>query len=98
MMRMNRRHFSLQLAALGATTALPVCATQLRGASREDWSDIETASGGRLGVAVLRASYEMKGSRLDERFPMCSTFKWLAAASVLHRVDASRTCEWMKRR
>ena len=27
------------------------------------------------------------GHRLDERFPMCSTFKWLAAALVLRRVD-----------
>ena len=28
------------------------------------------------------------GHRADERFPMCSTFKLLAAAAILRRVDA----------
>ena len=55
------------------------------------WRDIETAVGGRLGVAVLdTASGELAGHRLDERFPMCSTFKCLAAALVLARVDAGQ--------
>jgi beta-lactamase class A len=49
---------------------------------------IEAASSGRLGVAVLDTH---DGRRLqhrgDERFPMCSTFKFLAAAHVLARVD-----------
>ena len=50
--------------------------------------DLETASGGRLGVALLdTATGERAGHRLDERFPMCSTFKVLASAAVLHRVD-----------
>ncbi|WP_342149716.1 class A beta-lactamase [Methylorubrum sp. SB2] len=49
---------------------------------------IEGQSGGRLGVAVLdTASGELTGRRLDERFPLCSTFKTLAAAAVLARVD-----------
>lgn len=53
------------------------------------WSDIEHDAGGRLGVAILDTGLKrMSGHRLDERFPMCSTFKWLAAACVLHRVDA----------
>ncbi len=52
------------------------------------WTDIEAGSQGRLGVAVLdTATGRMDGHRLDERFAMCSTFKWLAAAHVLHRVD-----------
>ncbi len=50
---------------------------------------IERNLGGRLGVAVLDTG---NGQRLEhragERFPMCSTFKLLAAAAVLHRVDA----------
>lgn len=49
---------------------------------------IEAASGGRLGVAMLDtqtgAAYAYRGA---ERFPMCSTFKFLAAAQVLSRVD-----------
>ena len=30
------------------------------------------------------------GHRADERFPMCSTFKFLAAAAVLSRVDQGK--------
>lgn len=49
---------------------------------------LEQANGGRLGVAVLdTATGERSGSRADERFPMCSTFKFLLAAAVLKRVD-----------
>jgi beta-lactamase class A len=49
---------------------------------------IEDANGGRLGVAVLdTATGERSGHRADERFPMCSTFKFLLVAAVLQRVD-----------
>jgi beta-lactamase class A len=52
---------------------------------------IETESGGRLGVAVLDTGIgTLAGHRIDERFPMCSTFKTLAAAAILARVDASK--------
>ena len=52
---------------------------------------IEQESGGRLGVAVLDTQTGMQsGHRADERFPMCSTFKLLAAAAVLHRVDEKK--------
>jgi beta-lactamase class A len=50
---------------------------------------IEVESGGRLGVAVLdTGSGALAGHRIDERFPMCSTFKTLAASAILARVDA----------
>jgi beta-lactamase class A len=49
---------------------------------------IETRTGGRIGVAALDTR---NGKRIDyrpeERFPLCSTFKFLAAAAVLKRVD-----------
>ena len=49
---------------------------------------IEQRTGARIGVAALDTG---SGKRLDyrseERFPMCSTFKFLAAAAVLKRVD-----------
>jgi beta-lactamase class A len=49
---------------------------------------IEARLGGRIGVAALDTG---SGKRLDyraeERFPMCSTFKFLAASAVLKRVD-----------
>jgi beta-lactamase class A len=49
---------------------------------------IEERTGARIGVAAVDTG---SGKRLDyrseERFPMCSTFKFLAAAAVLKRVD-----------
>ncbi len=52
---------------------------------------IETRIGGRLGVAALdTGSGRRLEQRADERFPMCSTFKALAAAAVLHRVDEKK--------
>jgi beta-lactamase class A len=58
---------------------------------------IEKTSGGRLGVCILDTATGAKyGHRADERFPMCSTFKLLAAALVLHRVDAGQ--EQLERR
>jgi beta-lactamase class A len=94
---MDRRHFNRQLAwALAGSSPLLARAQQNKadqmpgpGASR--WQAIEAAAAGRLGVAVLdTASGSVQGHRLDERFPMCSTFKWLAAALVLHRVDTGQ--------
>jgi beta-lactamase class A len=54
-------------------------------------SAIEARIGGRMGVAVVdSASGTRIGHRADERFPMCSTFKWLAAAAVLRQVEAGK--------
>ena len=53
-----------------------------------DMRAIEQASGGRLGVSVRSAGHRgITSYRGSERFPMCSTFKVLAAALVLSRVD-----------
>ena len=81
---MNRREF--QIAALAAAT-FPARSQTAAPARVADWQAIEKRSGGRLGVAVLRSNGQLEGHRLDERFPMCSTFKWLVAANVLRRVD-----------
>jgi len=46
---------------------------------------------GRLGCAVLDlATGKRSGLHLDERFPMCSTFKFLVAACVLKRVEENK--------
>jgi beta-lactamase class A len=51
----------------------------------------ELASGGRLGVAILDTATGIRTlHRGDERFPMCSTFKLVACAAVLARVDAGK--------
>jgi beta-lactamase class A len=52
-------------------------------------AEIEEASGGRLGVVVFDAHGTQRVSyRPGERFPMCSTFKLLAVADALTRIDA----------
>ena len=49
---------------------------------------IERRTGGRLGVAALETGGNRRiEHRAGERFPLCSTFKLLAAAAVLHRID-----------
>jgi beta-lactamase class A len=51
-------------------------------------ADVEARVGGRLGVAALDlASGAKLAHRADERFPMCSTFKAMAVAAALARVD-----------
>ena len=58
---------------------------------------LERRHGGRLGVAILdTGSGRQWGHRADERFLMCSTFKLLAVAAVLARVD--RGTEHLDRR
>jgi len=65
----------------------------------EEWSEklvrsfaeLEKQRGGRLGVAVADTlSGKSAAYRGDERFPMCSTFKTLAVAGLLARVDAGK--------
>ena len=52
---------------------------------------IETQIGGRIGVAAVDTSNNKHlDYRAEERFPMCSTFKFLAAAAVLKRVDEKK--------
>jgi beta-lactamase class A len=52
---------------------------------------IEARIGGRIGVSALDTSNSKRlDYRAEERFPMCSTFKFLAAAAVLKRVDEKK--------
>ena len=49
---------------------------------------IEAKVGGRLGVAAFATGSGRRVEyRAEQPFPMCSTFKFLAVAAVLHRVD-----------
>jgi beta-lactamase class A len=81
---LNRR--DLLLGALVAS-----CAPGARpapGHASDPLVDLERRVGGRIGVyAVDTATERVVAHRPDERFPMCSTFKWLLAAAVLARVD-----------
>jgi beta-lactamase class A len=83
----NRREF-LAVSALslpGLLRAAPTRFNHLPSALAQ----LEQTNGARLGVAVLdTGSGERAYYRGDERFPMCSTFKFLLASAVLRRVDA----------
>ena len=69
-----------------------VAADDGKGRLEQDLAAIEAQSGGRLGVAVHDIDSGLSaGLRVDERFPMYSTFKCLAAAAVLQRVDRGQS-------
>ena len=72
--------FSRASAALSADERLKEATKRL--------ASIEAREGGRLGVFVRdTGTGSTLAHRADERFPMCSTFKLLASAAVLKRVD-----------
>jgi len=87
----TRRQFIAGTAAAGFSllnTGVPVRANGGWAALSGAIVGIEKESGGRLGVSVLDTATGTKTNhRADERFPMCSTFKMLAAATVLKRVE-----------
>jgi beta-lactamase class A len=70
-----------------ALTAAPLRQPAL-GDTVQQLDNIEVKLGGRVGVAAINTG---DGARLahrgDERFALCSTFKWLLAATVLSKHD-----------
>ncbi len=96
----TRRHFIQSSAALvgcgflGATRRTHAAGFESLGG---EFARIERDGGGRLGVAALdTASGQRSGHHAEDKFPMCSTFKLLAAAAVLKRVDGGQ--EHLERR
>jgi beta-lactamase class A len=95
----SRHEIDRRTALIGALMLIPGAATMRVHAAARRPSDlvksvrsklagIERQSGGRLGVAIVdTASGERAVHRGDERFPMCSTFKFLVCGAVLARVD-----------
>jgi beta-lactamase class A len=89
----TRRAFSLGL--IGAAVA--ACrqssgprSLSAHGEAARSFAELEQRIGGRVGVHALDTGTGRElGYRADERFAMCSTFKWLLAAAVLARVDRS---------
>lgn len=82
----SRRHFFL-----GALTLVgAACRTKPSPASPSHaLAEIERSVGGRLGVfAIDTGSGRELAHRADERFAMCSTFKWVLAAAVLAHVES----------
>lgn len=87
----SRRGFALGTCAAVGAASFGGHARAFAPALSAEFVRIEAVSGGRLGVAALNtADGSRAGHRMDERFAMCSTFKLLAGAAVLARVDAGK--------
>ena len=97
---LNRRQLVLNLSSCGALAlALPVYAAKPALAKtdaagqrlRDAIAALEKQSGGRLGVAVIDTARNQHFQwRSDERFPLCSTFKFILAAAILQRIDQGK--------
>jgi beta-lactamase class A len=87
----TRRQFLASASAALIAPSLAHAATAAPNQLSRELTQIELASGGRLGVAVLDIATGTRTlHRGDERFPMCSTFKLVACGAVLARVDAGK--------
>jgi beta-lactamase class A len=76
-------------ASAQSTSGLPTDFAQRNTAIQAQLRDLEATAQGRFGVHILdTATNQEYGYRSDERFMMLSSFKLLASALVLHRVDA----------
>ena len=94
---LNRRRFAT-LAAMSLASCRALAGSEnlsnapvpraLHRSIEQQLAALDRASRGRLGVAILDTATGARfGHRADERFLLCSTFKLLASAFVLQRVD-----------
>ena len=97
---LTRRQFGSSALAVAGSLLLPDVSGAAPGGTAalvEAIKQLELKSGGRLGVSVLDTTtgtpFHHRG---DERFPMCSTFKVLAAAALLK--DVGSKLEGLERR
>ena len=87
----DRRQFSASVFCAAIAAAAPAVAAT-SAARRKDilnaLKQLEIKSLGRLGVHIIAPNGQEFGYRSDERFMMLSSFKTLASAFVLARVDS----------
>ena len=91
--RGERRPFriSLVVAALICTAPFAIGSTPAANYAADRIAEINARVGGRIGVAALdTGTGQHIEYKANERFPMCSTFKVLAAAAVLKLVDEGK--------
>jgi beta-lactamase class A len=87
---MHRRRFTRRTAVLMSMAAAACAPTQTQpGAPQRSndprFAEIEARIGGRMGLAAWNtATQDWLSYRADERFAMCSMFKWLLAAQMLY--------------
>lgn len=84
----SRRRVLTAMAGLFVPTAP---ARQRQADASNALSALEVRAGGRLGACILNTlTGHHVGHRMDERFPLCSTFKLPLAAVVLREADMGR--------
>jgi beta-lactamase class A len=84
----TRRHLLLGTFGTLATACAPSRVAAVPAGAQQSIAEIEARVGGRVGVFALdTGNGRQLAYRPDERFAMCSTFKWVLAAAVLARVD-----------
>jgi len=84
-----RRVATILLALAIASSVL--AGDNLQKDAKADFARLEARSSSRIGVSAIDLSTNRRVDyRSDERFVMCSTFKVLAAAAVLKRVDENK--------
>lgn len=90
-MKMNRRDFAATAAWMTVALAMKPLAVLAKTASADlskQLAPIEARLAARLGVVAIDTGSDRSwGYRADELFAMCSTFKAMACAAVLARVD-----------
>jgi beta-lactamase class A len=85
----TRRQFLLATSSVLATACAP--SRVAPGGDSGSLAVIEARAGGRVGVFALdTGNGRHLAHRSDERFAMCSTFKWVLTAAILARVDRAR--------
>ncbi|MBO0662509.1 class A beta-lactamase [Jiella sp. MQZ9-1] len=90
---MNRRDLLIGSTVSAATLAFrPTRPLAANASTAKRWlAALEDKHGGRLGVAILdTGNGRQVAHRGDERFLICSTFKFLLVAAVLARVDHAK--------
>lgn len=90
----TRRQFLLGTFGTLATACVPsrvAAPAAVQAGMPRSLAEIEARVGGRVGVFALdTGTGRLLAHRADERFAMCSTFKWALAAAVLARVDRAQ--------
>ena len=87
--RLTRRSFAIGLGTALASTGLSRGARAAQDDFAATCAALERRLDARVGVAIHdTASGRRWTHRADERFPLCSTFKVLAAAALLAKIDA----------
>jgi len=86
--QLSRRELVVGTAAMACLGRVALGAAAGAGDAEKRLAALEKREGGRLGVAAWdTASGKRIQHRSDERFGMCSVFKFLAAGAILQRVD-----------